>query len=250
MLIHETIEKLKRLRLPGFVEALEEQQQISSYQELSFEERLGLLVDRELDKRKSNRIKRLIRQAKFQNSEACIENIDYKPERHLRKQQILELASCQFIDHAKNINILGATGAGKSYLAQALGQAACRLGYSTRYVQLPDMLDELTIAKERGMESFTKLKQYYTKVRLLIIDEWLLFKISEEDCQTLLQIIDRRSSKNSTIVISQFSPDEWISQIPIQVAAEAITDRLTAQAYEIIIHSRESMRKQEQKEEI
>jgi DNA replication protein DnaC len=171
MLINETIEKLKQLKLSGFAEALEEQQQIPSYQELSFEERLGLLVDRECSKRKNNKIKRLIRQARFQNSEACIENIHYHPERRLKKQQMLELASCQYIHHARNVAILGATGAGKSYLGQALGQAACRLGITTRYVQLADMLDELSLAKERSIEAFTKLKKYYDNVRLLIIDE-------------------------------------------------------------------------------
>ena len=245
MLINETIEKLKQLKLSGFAEALEEQQQIPSYQELSFEERLGLLVDRECSKRKNNKIKRLIRQARFQNSEACIENIHYHPERRLKKQQMLELASCQYIHHARNVAILGATGAGKSYLGQALGQAACRLGITTRYVQLADMLDELSLAKERSIEAFTKLKKYYSNIRLLIIDEWLLFKISEEDCQNLLQIIDRRTARHSTIVLSQFRPDEWISQMPIQVAAEAIADRLIAQAIEIVVESKESMRKQE-----
>jgi DNA replication protein DnaC len=107
------------------------------------------------------------------------------------------------------------------------------------------MLDELSLAKERSIEAFTKLKKYYANIRLLIIDEWLLFKISEEDCQNLLQIIDRRTARHSTIVLSQFRPDEWISQMPIQVAAEAITDRLIAQAIEIVVESKESMRKQE-----
>ena len=244
MLINETIEKLKSLRLSGFIEALEEQNELSSFQELNFEERLGLLVDREFVKRKSNRIQRLIQQAKFQNPNACIENIRYGPERHLDKQLILELASGQYIKHAKNVNIFGATGAGKSYLGQALGQNACRIGISTRYVHLPDLLDELKIAREKSSEAFVKLRKYYTNMPLLVIDEWLLFKIDETDCQNLLQICDRRSSRHSTIIISQFSPDEWISQMPVQVAAEAITDRLTSQAIRIILQSKESMRKQ------
>lgn len=243
MLINETIEKLKLLRLSGFVEALEAQKQSSTFQELSFEERLGLLVDRECCKRKSNKIQRLIRQAKFQNSEACVENIHYSAERRLDKQLILELAGGQYLAHARNVNIFGATGTGKSYLGQALGQNACRAGIPTRYVQLPDLLDELKIAGERGTEALAKLRRYYTNIQLLIIDEWLLFKIDEVDCQNLLQIIDRRASRHSTIIISQFNPDEWITQMPIQVAAEAITDRLTSQAYEITLESKESMRK-------
>lgn len=244
MLINETIEKLKSLRLPGFVEALEEQNELSSFQELSFEERLSLLVDREFSKRKSNRIQRLIQPAKFQNPDACIENIHYGPERRLDKQIVLELASGQYITHARNVNIFGATGTGKSYLGQALGQRACRTGISTRYVQLPDLLDELKIAREKSTEALTKLRKYYVNVPLLVIDEWLLFKIDEKDCQNLLQIIDRRAARRSTIVISQFDSDEWISQMPIQVAAEAITDRLTSQAFKIVLQSKESMRKQ------
>lgn len=145
MLLNETIEKLRILKLSGFAEALEKQENISSYQELSFEDRLGLLLDCEISRRKSNKVERLIRQAKFQNPEACIENINYQPERKLDKKLILKLASCQFIDYARNVTILGATGAGKSYLGQALGNTACRLGYTTRYVQLPDMLDELNL---------------------------------------------------------------------------------------------------------
>lgn len=243
MLRNETIEKLKTLRLPGFVEALEEQYTSSAFKEMSFEERLGLLVDREQSKRKSNRIQRLLRQAKFQNSEACVENINYSIERKLDRQVILELASCQYLRHARNINIFGATGAGKSYLGQALGQAACRLGIATSYIQLPELLDQFRIAESRGLEYLMKIRKQYTKVPLLIIDEWLLFKIDERDCKHLLGLIDRRHSKNSTMVISQFNPDEWIKQMPIQVAAEAITDRLTSQAYSIVIESKESMRK-------
>ena len=243
MLRNETIEKLKTLRLPGFVEALEEQYTSSTFKEMSFEERLGLLVDREQSKRKSNRIKRLLRQAKFQNSEACVENINYSIERKLDRQVILELASCQYLRHARNINIFGATGAGKSYLGQALGQAACRLGIATRYIQLPALLDEFRIAESRGLEYLMKIRKQYTKVPLLIIDEWLLFKIDDRDCKHLLGLIDRRHSKSSTMVISQFNPDEWIKQMPIQVAAEAITDRLTSQAYSIVIESKEAMRK-------
>lgn len=231
------------MRLSGFAEALEEQHKLSGFQELSFEERLGLLVDREFSKRKTNKIKRLIKQAKFQDSGACIENINYSPDRHLNKQLILELTTGQYMAHARNVNIFGATGAVKSYLGQALGQHACRAGIATRYVQLPNLLDELKIAKERSAETLAKAKKYYSNIKLLIIDEWLLFKIDEEDCQNLLQIIDRRASRQSTIIISQFSPDEWIGQMPIQVAAEAITDRLTSQAYEIVLQSKESMRK-------
>lgn len=242
MLRNETLQQLKALRLSGFADALEEQYASMSFEELSFDERLGLLVDREVSKRKSSKIERFIRQARFQNSEACVENIHYHSERKLDRKLILELASCQYIHHARNINIFGATGAGKSYVGQALGQAACRMGLATRYIHLPDLLEELKMARQYGPERWARKRKEYINIPLLILDEFLLFKIDEMDCQNLLQIIDRRSSKRSTIVITQYNPDEWISQMPIQVAAEAITDRLTAQAYSIVIESKESMR--------
>lgn len=249
MLQQETIYKLKTMRLSGFTEALEEQEQHASYSEMSFEERLGLLVDREFTKRNSNRIKRLIHQARFQNPEACVENILYSADRKLDRSLVRELASCQFIRSARNLTIFGATGAGESYLGQALGQAACRMGISTRYMQLPDFLEELRMAEEQGWEKLAKKRKLYTNVDLLLLDEWLLFKIDETDCQNLLKIIDRRVGRKSTIVMSQFNPEEWITQIPNQLAAESITDRLTAQAHTIVLESKESMRSRQQKAE-
>ena len=154
----------------------------------------------------------------------------------------MELASCNYVPHAQNVIIVGATGAGKSYLAQALGQAACRRLISTKYIHLPDLLEELRMAKTRGHEAFVRLRKQYEKFELLIIDEWLLFPISKEDTEILLSLIDRRHNTHPTIVVSQFEPAEWLDQIPIAVAAEAITDRLSAKAYKITIQGTKSMR--------
>lgn len=243
MLNQETLNKLKYMRLTGMLDALQEQDNVSGYQELSFDERLGLLIDCEFTKRHHNRLSRLINLAKFQNSSACVEDIKYTcDDRHLDQNLILELASCNYIPHAQNIIIVGPTGAGKSYLAQALGQAACRRLLSTRYVQLPDLLDELHLAKAKGPDQFQRLRKQFVKYDLLIIDEWLLFPISEGDVQILLSLIDRRHNYKATIIASQYEPAEWLDQIPIPVAAEAITDRLSAQAYRIILDSKKSMR--------
>ena len=152
------------------------------------------------------------------------------------------MAACNYIPHAQNVIIVGPTGARKSYLAQALGQAACRPQLYTRYIQLPDLLDELRLAKARGPEAFHCLRKQFVKYDLLIIDEWLIFPITEEDSQLLLSLIDRRHNHQATIIASQYEPAEWLDQIPIPVAAEAITDRLSAQAYKIIINSKRSMR--------
>jgi DNA replication protein DnaC len=166
----------------------------------------------------------------------------YNDDRQLDRNFILELASCNYIPHARNIIIVGPTGAGKSYLAQALGQAACRRLLSSRYVQLSDMLDELKMAQAKGIEAFDRVRKQFVKYRLLIIDEWLLFPVTEEDTKLLLWIIDRRHNNQPTIIVSQYEPAEWLEQMPSPVAAEAITDRLSAQAYKIIIKGNRSMR--------
>ncbi len=242
MLNQETLNKLNHMKLTGMVEALNQQEIDPSYREMGFQERLGLLVDWEFNKRQHNRLQRLIRSAKFQNTTACVENIGYGDDRHLDRNLILELASCNYIPHAQNIIIVGPTGAGKSYLAQAFGQAACRRFLSTRYVQLPDRLDELHLAKAKGIDAYQRLRKQFVKYELLIIDEWLLFPISDEESKELLWIIDRRHNHRSTIIASQFNPAEWLDQIPTPVVAEAITDRLSAQAYHMIINGEKSMR--------
>ena len=242
MLNLETLNKLNHMKLTGMVEARKQQEMDPSYREMDFQERIGLLVDWEFNKRQHNRLQRLIRSAKFQDTTACVEDIGYGDDRHLDRRLILELASCNYIPHARNIIIVGPTGAGKSYLAQALGQAACRRFLSTRYVQLTDLLDELKMARAKGIETFHRLRKQFVKYSLLIIDEWLLFPINEEDAQLLLWIIDRRHNNQATIIASQYEPAEWLDQIPIPVAAEAIIDRLSAQAYRITIEGNRSMR--------
>ena len=242
MINQETINKLRQMKLTGMVEALEQQERVAAYQEMAFYERLGLLVDQEFSRRQHNKLDRLIRLAQFQTSTACIEGINYNDDRQLDRAFILELAACNFIPHAQNIILVGPTGAGKSYLAQAFGQAACRRFLSTRYVQLPDRLDELHLAKAKGIDAYQRLRKQFVKYELLIIDEWLLFPISDEESKELLWIIDRRHNHRSTIIASQFNPAEWLDQIPTPVVAEAITDRLSAQAYHMIINGEKSMR--------
>ena len=242
MLNNETMNKLRHMKLSVFIESLEQQENSADYREIDFNERFGLLVDCEFCKRQHNRIARLIAGAKFQNSSACIEDIDYAADRCLNRNFILELASCNYIAHAQNVLIVGATGAGKSYLAQALGQAACRRFISTRYIQLPELLDELKLARSKGTATFQQLRNKFAKYELLIIDEWLLFRIDEEGTQNILSLIDRRYNTHATIIVSQYEPAEWLDQIPVAVAAEAITDRLSSRAHKIVIQGKESMR--------
>lgn len=201
MLNNETRNKLRHMKLTGIADALEEQEDDSNYREMPFDDRLGLLVEREFGKRRHNRLQRLVNGAKFKSSTACVEDVRYDDDRCLDRNLILELASCNYIPHARNIIITGPTGAGKSYLAQALGQAACRRLLTVRYVHLPDMLDVLKIARRKNPKIFNRLLKQLVKFDLMIIDEWLLFLISEEDSRILLPLVDRRHNSERTITL-------------------------------------------------
>jgi DNA replication protein DnaC len=242
MLNHETAAKLRQMKLAGMVEAYEQQKSILSSQTLTFDERLGLMVDQEWIRRQNNKMTALVKKAGFIESSACIEDVDYTADRKLDRQLILELATGNYINHARNIIITGATGAGKSFLAQAFGTTACRQKLTTRYLRLNDLVETLLIEKDKGLEAFQKARKAFEKISLLIIDEWLLFPITVDESKVLSDLIDRRNRKCSTIIVSQFEPGEWIDQIPNPVAAEAMTDRLKSNSYHVYIDGEVSMR--------
>jgi DNA replication protein DnaC len=242
VLNQETIAKLRQMRLTGMVEAYEQQRSVASISSLAFDERFALLVDQEWLRRQNNKMNALMKKAGFIESSACIENIDYSADRKLDRQFILELASGNYLKHARNIIITGATGAGKSYLAQAFGTTACRQKFATRYVRLNDLVETLLVEREKSMEAYQKARKAFEKVSLLIVDEWLLYPITSDESKVLSDLIDRRNKMTSTIIVSQFEPAEWIDQIPNAVAAEAMTDRLKANGYRIFIDGDISMR--------
>lgn len=242
MVFDETILKLHRLRLSGFIEALELQTNDPDYENMGFEARLAVLVDHEYAKRQNKAYERRVRAAKFQDRQAAVADIQYLKDRKLDRALIQELATCNYIREHRNVVILGATGAGKSYLAQALGNMACIHKFDVRYTSLRDLLDELKIARSKDFQTLLAVKKQYIRCQLLLIDDFLLFPVDEEDVANLLQIIDNRYMTGSTIVVSQFSSVEWLEQMPIMPAAEAITDRLTAKATQIVIQGDKSMR--------
>lgn len=244
MLTEETLHKLSQMKMTGMLENYRQQERLPGYTSLSFEERLGLMVDAEFTKRQQSRIDRMLTKARFSLPSACLEDIQYRADRKLDRRLILELAAGNYIAHGRNIVINGATGAGKSYLAQALGTSACRQGTAVCYRRLNDLLDELLIAKHHSTADYIRLRKEFVRYPLLILDEWLTFPIQEEEAEILLALIDRRSQNQATIVASQFAPPEWLEQIPNRIAAEAITDRLTAGAYQIVIEGDSSMRRQ------
>jgi DNA replication protein DnaC len=208
--------------------------------EMAFEERFGLLVDAEWSARKSNRLKRLIKNASYSISGACVENIAFHADRKLDKSLIARLATCTYIHENHNVIILGATGVGKTYLACALGIAANRSFLTTRYARLPDLLSDLAIARADG--TYRKVIKQYTQAKLLILDEWLLFPLKETESRDLLEIIEARINQGSTIFCSQFDVDGWYPKIGQPSLADAVCDRIVHNSHTIVI-SGESMRK-------
>ena len=170
-----------------------------------------------------------------------MEDIEYKSDRKLNKEQLLRLSTCSYIADKNNIIIMGATGAGKTYLSCALGMAACRHFFTVKYIRLPDLLDELSMARGEGV--FQKVMHGYKKIDLLILDEWLLIPLSATESRDLLEIIESRYSRCSTIFSSQFDVSGWHIKISDAPLSEAILDRIVHNSYSVIIGGEESMRK-------
>ena len=241
MLNENTMTKLQEMHLTVMAKTLREQLSDPNMNSLSFEDRIGLLVDAEWTSRKNNHLKRLIKNAGFADTGACIENIEYHGDRNLDKAQIARLATCSYISERHNVMLLGATGSGKTYLACALGMAAARNFLSVKYIRLPELLVELSIARNNG--TFPKVMQQFKKPALLIIDEWLLYPLKETEARDLLEIAEARYRKASTIFCSQFDIPGWREKIGDPILADAICDRIVHDSYSIVIHCKESMRK-------
>lgn len=240
MLTDATVNKLYEMRLGVMAQAFRDQCLDADLLQLPFEERFGLLVDSEWASRKSNRLTRLIRKADFAFTEACVEDIEYHADRRLDKAQIMRLAAGNYIQEGHNIIILGATGSGKTYLSNALGMSACRNFYPVRYVRLPDLLGELAIARAEG--GYRKAIKAYKQVKLLILDEWLLFSLKEGETRDLLEIVEARYKRASTIFCSQFEIGGWYDKIGEPTLADAISDRIVHDSYTIVIGGETSMR--------
>ena len=222
----ETLRKLSEMKMGGMADIYQQQSQNREYQTMDFDDRFQLLVDHEYDRRRSNKLERLIRQATLNEPTAAVEDIEYHSDRKLNKQLILELASGNYIQRHHNIILMGASGNGKTWIANAFGVQACRQFYNVKYIRLPELLDELTVAKYEADGSFRKLIQKYRKIDVLILDEWLLTDLPEDHVMLVLEIIESRLKRASTIFCSQFSPEGWHAKLGQAQVGDAILDRI------------------------
>jgi DNA replication protein DnaC len=221
---------LDRLRLSAFRTALEEQLANPQYDPLPFEERLTLLVDRECQQRDQNRIQRRLKQANFLQS-AFLEEIDFSPGRGIKRSQLLQLADGSWLRKALNLIILGPTGAGKTYIACALGRAAIAQQATVRYFRMPRFFQELRVAQMDG--SWLRLVRSLAKTDLLIFDDWLRDPLSLTETQQLLDILDDRYNRSSTLMVSQYPVGDWHLRFQDPTLADAILDRLVHNAHRI-----------------
>lgn len=239
MLLHPTLEKLTTLRFTGMTAALDEQMQMSSLEDMGFEERLGLLLDREIAVRKTRKMNTRLRKAKLRQ-DSCIEDIDFRHPRGLDKSLVMRLAGCEWVKEHNNLIVTGPTGVGKTYLACAFAQKACRQGFNTLYLRMTKLFEDLSLAKGDGR--YLKLLSSFAKTDLLVLDDYGLDQLNREQRHDLLEILEDRHGLKSTLVTSQLPLDHWHEQIGDPTLADAILDRLVHNAHKIKLKG-ESMRK-------
>jgi len=227
-------EKLKAMRLPRMKEEYLKQKEDPAYSQLSFEERFKQMVDLEYDARISNTIEKLIKKADFYDSSASLEEVNYKPSRKLDKGQIDSLSNNSYIASRLNIILVGATGSGKTWLSCAFGVNACRARYRVKYIRLPDLFAEFETKKIQGKyrEYLKELKKY----DLLILDEFLLVSASPGERNDLLELMEARINRKSTIFASQWLPEGWHERLGGGAVADAILDRISNSSYTITLY--------------
>lgn len=241
MLINATLDKLQALSLGGMARALGEQLESPTYAELGFEERLGLLIDREAQDRENRRLARRLKAAKLRN-DAVIEDLDFRAPRGLDRSTVLSLAESHWVDGHRNVLVTGPTGVGKTFLACALAQAAIRHGHTALYLRLPRLLDELVLARADGR--LPKLMTAWARIGVLVLDDLGLQPVSAARAADLLEVIEDRGGLRSTIVTSQLPVGHWHEALGEPTVADAILDRLVHGAYRLEL-SGASMRRAE-----
>jgi len=230
MMHHPTLDKLQQLKLTGMLRALQEQEGIPDIRAMPFEERLGLMVDREMTERNNRRMQTRLRMAKLKQNSA-LEDIDFKTARGLDRSLIMKLAGCEWVAEHLNVLITGATGLGKTFLACALAHKACREGYSSYYVRLTRLFQELDMGRADGR--YAKMMRQFARADVMIMDEWGLAVLTDQHRRDLLEILDDRYNMRATIITSQLPIANWHEAIGDPTLADAILDRVVHNAYKI-----------------
>jgi len=233
MLTQQTVTHLRTLRLDGMAHAFEEQLTQPVATGLAFEDRFGLLVDRELAWRDTRRLERLLKQAKLKYPDACIEDLDTRSARGLDPRQLASLAGADWIRSGHNVLITGATGLGKTWLACALGQAACRQGFAVLYTRFGRLLEELRIAHGDG--SFSRRLQQLARIDLLILDDWGLAPSGQSERNDLLELLDDRTTGKATLITSQVPVEHWYAYLNDPTLADAILDRIVHGSHRLML---------------
>jgi DNA replication protein DnaC len=228
MIDTQTYDKLMAMKLTAMAEAFLELQKEAPSHERSFAEKVGYMVDREWTARENRRLSRLLRAAKM-TSDASLEDVWTTPGRGVAKATIRELATCKWIEHHHNVICVGKTGCGKSYLAAALAQAACRRGYSTLYSRVPRLVEEIAIARADG--SYSRLLARLAKLQVLVLDDFLLAPLKDAERRDLLEILEDRYDRSSTVITSQLPTDKWHAALGDPTVADAICDRVVHNAH-------------------
>jgi DNA replication protein DnaC len=232
MLTQQTLDLLHSLRLTGMAEALEEQRGVPDVASLAFEERFALLLEREKSTRENRRLTRLLQVARFRLT-ACVEDLNFRAKRGLDRALVMRLASGEWVQQHTTLLITGPTGTGKTFVACALGHAACRHGFTVRYLRLPRLLGELAVARSDG--SYGKLMQMLAKMDLLILDDWGLAPLGDRERRDLLEVIEDRTGRRATLVTSQLPVDHWHDLVGDPTFGDAILDRLVHHAHRITL---------------
>jgi len=239
VLMNHTLERLQSMKLKGMLEAYRLQLEQPDMASLSFEERFSLLVDYEWTARQNRKLARQLKQARLRLP-ACPEDIDFRHPRGLDRSLVMHLAACEWIQMHQNIVISGPTGVGKTFIACALGNAACRQGYSTRYYRTSRLLAELAASRADG--SYARLFNSLRKVNLLILDDWGLTPFTKSESREILELVEERYQLCSSIIVSQIPVEHWHEVLGDPTLADAILDRLIHNAHKIFLKG-ESMRK-------